>query len=188
MSKYFNVEEKEQELKDFATFLKPYEGQKGSLMMALHHAQDTFGFIAPEIQQLIAEKLKVPMADVYGVVTFYSRFTEIPKGKKEYCVCMGTACYVKGAVKVLEELEKATGLKAGETSEDGEISISTTRCLGACGMAPVMTVGDEVHGRLKPKDVLDLLSFLKQDPLAKKEAEDFLAKEGMKAETEKGVN
>lgn len=178
MSKYFDPQERAQELHDFKDFLAPLKGKAGQLMQALHHAQDTYGFIPPEIQELISTELKIPMAEVYGVITFYSRFTEIPKGKTQISVCMGTACYVKGAVKVLEEIQMVTGVKAGHTSEDGRVSVSTTRCLGACSMAPVMTVGHEVHGRLLPKDVIELLKHLKYDEQAKLEAEAFLAGEG----------
>ena len=178
MSKYFNAEERVQDLEAFKDFLAPMRGKSGQLMQALHHAQDTFGFIPPEIQELIARDLKIPMAEVYGVITFYSRFTEIPKGKTQLSVCMGTACYVKGAVKILEEVEKVTGVKSGTTGEDGRVSVGTTRCLGACSMAPVLTEGDNVSGRLKPKDVITLLAHLKHDPDAKKEAEEFLAREG----------
>lgn len=177
MSKYFNPEEQVDELKEFQRFLTPLKGKQGQLMLCLHHAQETFGFIPPEIQELISKELNIPMAEIYGVITFYSRFTEVPKGKIQLSVCMGTACYVKGSVKILEELEMATGVKAGNTSEDGKISVTTTRCLGACGMAPVLTEGQTVHGRLKPKDVLDILDHLKEDPQALKEAEAFLEKE-----------
>lgn len=178
MSKYFNPEERAEDLKDFKAFLSPLKGKPGQLMQALHHAQDSYGFIPPEIQELIAAELKIPMAEVYGVITFYSRFTEIPKGKTQISVCMGTACYVKGAVKILDEIETVVKVKPGHTSENGNVSLSTTRCLGACSMAPVMTVGDEVHGRLLPKDVVDLLVHLQYDDDARMEAEDFLAREG----------
>lgn len=178
MSKYFNADERAEDLKDFKAFLAPLKGKPGQLMHALHHAQDNFGFIPPEIQELIASELKVPMAEVYGVITFYSRFTEIPKGKRQISVCMGTACYVKGAVKILEEIETVVGVKSGKTTEDGTVSISTTRCLGACSMAPVITVDEDVHGRLLPKDVDELMVHLKFDADARKEAEEFLAREG----------
>lgn len=177
MSKYFNAEEHTTKIGQYREFLKPMKGKAGQLMQALHHAQDTFGFIPPEIQEVISGDLKIPMAEVYGVITFYSRFSEIPKGRTQLSVCMGTACYVKGAVKVLEEVEKVTGVKSGSTSQDGSVSVSTTRCLGACGMAPVLTEGTEVHGRLVPKDVIELLKHLKYDEAASKEAEAFLAGE-----------
>ena len=177
MSKYFDPVERAQDLQDFREFLAPLKGHKGQLMQALHHAQDSYGFIPPEIQEMIADELRIPMAEVYGVLTFYSRFTEIPKGKTQVSVCMGTACYVKGAVKILNELEAATGVKSGTTSEDGLVSISTTRCLGACSMAPVLTIGEEVHGRLLPKDVAELMVHLEFDNDARLEAEAFMAGE-----------
>ena len=177
MSKYFNPQENTAQIAQYTEFLQPMKGRAGQLMQALHHAQDNFGFIPPEIQEVISSELRIPMAEVYGVITFYSRFSEIPKGQTQLSVCMGTACYVKGAVKVLEEVEKAIGVKSGSTSEDGRVSVSTTRCLGACGMAPVLTEGNEVHGRLIPKDVHALLKHLKYDEAASKEAEAFLAGE-----------
>lgn len=177
MSKYFNPEERAEELEEFKAFLATLKGKPGQLMQALHHAQDEFGFIPPEIQELTSKELRVPMAEVYGVITFYSRFTEIPKGKTEISVCMGTACYVKGSEKILEEMEGVVGVKAGKTSEDGLISVSTTRCVGACSMAPVIAVGNDFHGRLLPKDVDDLMIHLKFDEQARKEALAFLAGE-----------
>ena len=179
MSKYFNPEERAEELKEFKIFLAPLKGKAGQLMQALHHVQDEFGFIPTEIQELISSELRIPMAEVYGVITFYSRFTEIPKGKTDISICMGTACYVKGSGKVLEEIEKAVGVKAGHTTTDGLVSVTSTRCLGACSLAPVITVGHEVHGRLTAKDVRDLMIHLKYDEKARKEAEDFLAKEAI---------
>ncbi len=177
MSQYFDPQERAKELQDFREFLQPLKGHKGQLMQALHHAQDGYGFIPPEVQQLISAELNIPLAEVYGVITFYSRFSEIPKGKTQISVCMGTACYVKGAVKVLNELESVIGVKAGNTTADGMVSLSTTRCLGACSMAPVMTIGEEVHGRLLPKDVANLLVHLEFDNDARMEAEAFLAGE-----------
>lgn len=174
MSKYFNPEERAEDLKDFKIFLAPLKGKAGQLMQALHHAQDEFGFIPTEIQELIASELRIPMAEVYGVLTFYSRFTEIPKGKTDISICMGTACYVKGSDKILKEIEGVVGVKTGSTSQDGVVSVSTTRCLGACSMAPVITVGQDVHGRLLPKDVDKLMVHLKFDEQARKEAEAFL--------------
>lgn len=177
MSKYFDAEIQSQAMDDFKSFLQPLKGKPGLLMQALHHAQDTLGFIPPEIQELISKETKIPMSDIYGVVTFYSRFTMIPKGKHNVSVCMGTACYVKGAEKILEEVEKATGCKAGTTSEDGSVSVTTTRCVGACSMAPVFIDGEAVQGRLKAKDVAKLLNHLKHDNNALQEAEKFLAEE-----------
>ncbi|PKK39296.1 NAD-reducing hydrogenase subunit HoxE [Clostridiaceae bacterium JG1575] len=178
MSKYFDPVSREDDLKALKRYLQPLKGQPGMLMGALHHVQDELGFIPKEAQELIAAELSIPMTEVYGVITFYSRFTEIPKGKKQISVCMGTACYVKGAVKILQEVETITGVKAGTTSEDGRVSVSTTRCLGACGMAPVLTEGTQVHGRLHPKDVIALLDHLKEDPKAMEEAQKHLEKAG----------
>ncbi len=177
MSKYFNAENQTEVLEDFKAYLQPLKGKPGLLMQALHHAQDSLGFVPPEVQELIAKEMRIPLSDIYGVVTFYSRFTMVPKGEHNVSVCMGTACYVKGAEKLLEEVEKVVGTKAGTTSEDGKVSVTTTRCVGACSMAPVVIDGETVSGRLKPKDVVKLLEHLKHDDNAMQEAQDFLAQE-----------
>ena len=128
------------------------------LMQALHLAQNRFGHIPPPIQEIIALSLKVPMSTVYGVITFYSRFTLVPKGKCDVSICMGTACYIQGANEILQECEMALGIKNGETTEDGLFSQSTTRCVGACGLAPVVTVNEEVHGRMDLQKMRALLA------------------------------
>ena len=134
---------------------------QGALMHVLHEAQDMLGFIPYEVQKFIAENLEVSLAEVYGVVTFYSRFTINPVGKYKIGVCLGTACYVKGSDKVLEKVENLLGIKAGETSDDGLYSIEATRCIGACGLAPVMTVNEDVYGKLVPEDVDGILAKYK---------------------------
>jgi NADH-quinone oxidoreductase subunit E len=127
--------------------------RKGDLIRILHQAQHIFGYLPEEVQIHVAKKLKVQHSDVSGVISFYNYFTTEPKGKNNVAVCMGTACFVKGADKVLAEFEKLLGIKAGQVTEDMEFSIDVVRCIGACGLAPVVTIGEKVFGRLEVADV-----------------------------------
>ena len=129
----------------------------GCLMHILQEAQAIYGYLPIEVQKIIAEGLGISLSEVYGVVTFYSQFSLTPKGKHRISVCLGTACYVKGSDKILEELEKQLGIKCGECTEDGLFSIDSCRCVGACGLAPVMMIGDEVYGKLTPDMVKGIL-------------------------------
>lgn len=131
---------------------------KGELIRVLHKAQDIFGYLPREIQVFVARKLDLPVAKVFGVVSFYSFFTMTPKGKHAIAVCMGTACYVRGAEKVLDEFKKQIGIETGETSEDGKFSIDALRCVGACGLAPVVLIGEKVYGRVTPEMVKDIIA------------------------------
>lgn len=132
---------------------KNFNNEPGELINVLHQTQDFLGYLPAEVQELIAEQLHIPTAKVYGVVSFYSFFTMTPKGKYSISVCLGTACYVRGAEKVLDAFKKELGLEVGQTSEDGLFSLTCLRCVGACGLAPVAMVGDKVYGRLTPADV-----------------------------------
>ena len=136
---------------------KTFHNDPGELINVLHQAQGIFGYLPSEVQEVIARELKMPVATVYGVVSFYSFFTMIPKGKHPISVCMGTACYVRGAEKVLDEFRKELNIKVGETTPDGKFSISCLRCVGACGLAPVVTIGEKVYGRLAPDAVREIL-------------------------------
>jgi len=129
----------------------------GELINVLHAAQELFGYLPAEVQEVVAEEMNVSIAHVYGVVTFYSFFSMIPKGEHPISICMGTACYVRGAEKVLDEFKRHLAVKVGETTEDGKFSISCLRCVGACGLAPVVTVGEKVFGRVAPEDVKGIL-------------------------------
>lgn len=135
-----------------------HRGEAGALMPVLHEAQNIFGYLPLEVQTVIADGLNVSLAEVYGVATFYSQFSLNPKGKHQVSVCLGTACYVKGSDKVLEEVEKELGIKCGECTPDRSFSIDSCRCVGACGLAPVMIVDGEVYGRLTAKEVSGILS------------------------------
>ncbi|MBK9391099.1 MAG: NADH-quinone oxidoreductase subunit NuoE [Bacteroidetes bacterium] len=127
------------------------------LINVLHGCQEHFGYLPAEVQEVISEHLNVPVAKVYGVVTFYSFFTMTPKGKHPISICMGTACYVRGGEKVLEEFKKELGIKVGESTKDNKFSLSSLRCVGACGLAPVVLVGDKTYGRVAPDDVKGIL-------------------------------
>ena len=133
----------------------------GELINVLHQTQDFLGYLPAEAQEVIAQELRIPTAKVYGVVSFYSFFSMIPKGKYPISVCMGTACYVRGAEKVLEEFKKELGIAVGETDKDGLFSLNSLRCVGACGLAPVVLVGDKVYGRLSPEDVKGIIQEYK---------------------------
>lgn len=127
------------------------------LINILHSTQEHFGYLPAEVQEVISAETGVPVAKIYGVVTFYSFFTMTPKGRHPISICMGTACYVRGAEKVLDEFKKELGLQVGQTSKDGKYSLSSLRCVGACGLAPVVLIGDKTYGRVAPDDVRNIL-------------------------------
>jgi NADH-quinone oxidoreductase subunit E/NADP-reducing hydrogenase subunit HndA len=127
------------------------------LINVLHACQEHFGYLPAEVQEVVSEGLNMPLAKVYGVVTFYSFFTMTPKGKNPISICMGTACYVRGAEKVLDEFKKELGINVGESTKDNKFSLSSLRCVGACGLAPVVLVGEKTYGRVAPDDVKNIL-------------------------------
>lgn len=140
--------------------LYTYTKDKDNLIQILNEVQEYYGYIPNSAQKEISEYLSIPMAEIYGVITFYSRFTLKPKGKYHIAVCLGTACYVKGSNKIMDRLEEKLKIKQGETTADGKFSIEATRCVGACGLAPVFTVNGEVYGKAtvqKLDQVLDEL-------------------------------
>ena len=128
------------------------------LINVLHGCQEHFGYLPAEVQEVVSECLEVPVAKVYGVVTFYSFFTMTPKGKNPISICLGTACYVRGAEKVLEEFKKELKIQVGQTTSDNKFSLSSLRCVGACGLAPVVLVGEKVYGRVAPDGVKDIVA------------------------------
>ena len=136
--------------------------EPGALMPVLQKAQGIFGCVPMDVQKIIAEGLGVTLSEVYGVATFYSQFRLEPQGKYVISVCLGTACYVKGSQKVLDRLSEELKTPVGKTSPDGLFTLNATRCLGACGLAPVMTVNDEVYGRLVPDDIPGILAKYKE--------------------------
>lgn len=134
------------------------KNEPGALMPILQEAQGIYGYLPIEVQTIIAEEMDVPLEKVYGVSTFYSQFTLNPKGKYQISVCLGTACYVKGSGVILEEIENKLGIKSGECTADGKFSIDACRCVGACGLAPVMLVNDDVYGRMTPDQIDGVLA------------------------------
>lgn len=143
--------------KGAAELIAAHKEQQGALMPVLQGAQEIYGYLPIEVQTIIAEELNIPLAEVYGVVTFYAQFTLNPRGTYNIGVCMGTACYVKGAGDVLERIQKRLGIEPGGTTPDGRFSLEATRCIGACGLAPVMTINEDVYGRLTPDEVDKIL-------------------------------
>lgn len=138
-------------------FIDDLAGQEGVLIRVLHHAQNLFGYLSREVQIHIAKRLGLSLAEVYGVVSFYHYFSTEPKAEYTVEVCMGTACYVKGAANIIAELEKELGIKVGQMTKDQKFGLKVSRCIGACGLAPVMVIGDDIHGRLKPEMIGDIL-------------------------------
>ncbi len=133
-------------------FINELPEKKGALIAVLHKAQEIFGYLPKEVQIFVGEKLNIPVSQIYGVVSFYSFFTMIPKGKYPISVCLGTACYVRGAEKVLDDFKKELGIEVGQTTADGKFSLDALRCVGACGLAPVVLIGDKVYGRIGSAD------------------------------------
>ena len=148
---------KEQEEKLLAVIAK-YEGVPGKTMPILQEAQEIYGYLPVEVQKIIAEKTGIPLEEIFGIVSFYAQFKLNPDGEISIAVCLGTACYVKGSGDIIEEFSKQLNLPVGSTSPDGKYSIEATRCIGACGLAPVLTVNGDVYGRLTKKDVADILA------------------------------
>jgi len=138
-----------------------HKGEPGALMPVLQEAQNIFGYVPMDVQQIIADGLGTTLAEVYGVATFYAQFSLEPKGQYVVGVCLGTACYVKGSQKVLDKLSEELKVAVGKTTADGRFTLNATRCLGACGLAPVMMINDEVYGRLTPDEVPGILAKYK---------------------------
>ncbi len=138
--------------------IERHKGEPGALMPVLQEAQSIFGYVPMDVQEIIADGLGTTLAEVYGVATFYAQFSLEPKGQYVVGVCLGTACYVKGSQKVLDKLSEVLQIPVGKTTPDGRITLNATRCLGACGLAPVMMVNDEVYGRLTPEQVPEIMA------------------------------
>lgn len=134
-----------------------YKGKSGALIPVLHQAQEVFGYLPEEVQIYVAKGLNVPVAEVSGVVSFYSLFSTEPKGQHTIGVCLGTACYVRGADKIVEKIKEELEVEEGGTTKDGKFTLAITRCIGACGLAPVMTIGNDIYGRLEPEKIPEIL-------------------------------
>ena len=143
---------------ELEAYISENKDMDGALIPVMQKAQELFGYLSLETMELISERLDVPVAEIYGVATFYALFSLTPKGEYVISVCTGTACYVKGAQLVLDEVKNQLGIGSGETTPDGKFSIQDTRCLGCCGLAPVMMINNDVYGRLEPADVKDILA------------------------------
>ena len=146
-----------EELTQLNDAIKQYAGKPGYLIPALKTAQEIFGYVPHEVQQRVADILTVTPSHVYGVVTFYSFFTITPRGRHTIRLCLGTACYVKGGKEILETLVREFHMNVGETTEDGRFTLEGVRCLGACGLAPAMLIGDDTHGNMSPRDIPKIL-------------------------------
>jgi NADP-reducing hydrogenase subunit HndA len=146
----------EQEAKLLEIIAK-YDGVQGKMMPILQEAQEIYGYLPIEVQKIIADKTGIPAEQIYGVVSFYSQFKLNPDGEVAVAVCLGTACYVKGSGDILNKIKEIIGIDVGECTPDGKFSLEATRCIGACGLAPVLTINEEVYGRLVVGDIPDIL-------------------------------
>lgn len=147
---------KNQEL-ELIKVINEHKDDKGALMPVLQQAQNIYGYLPKEVQVMISNEMNIPLEKIYGVVTFYSQFSLYPKGENRISVCLGTACYVKGSGEILDKIKEILGIDNGECTPDGKFSLDACRCVGACGLAPVMMVNDEVYGRLTVDDVAGIL-------------------------------
>ncbi|NLI23581.1 MAG: NADH-quinone oxidoreductase subunit NuoE [Bacteroidales bacterium] len=151
------IELQEKAVNRIKEICKSFNNDPGELINVLHQTQHEFGYLPAEVQEVIASELNISVAKVYGVVTFYHFFTMVPKGKHPVSICTGTACYVRGAEKVLDEFRKNLKIEVGQTTPDGKFSLSCLRCVGACGLAPVVMIGEKVYGRVAPEGVKEIL-------------------------------
>ena len=154
---HIKIQLKPRQVEQLQEVCQSFNNKPGELINVLHKAQSIFGYLPAEVQEVVAKELNLSVAKVYGVVTFYSFFTMQPKGIHPISICLGTACYVRGAEKVLDEFKRLLKVNVGETTPDGKFSISCQRCVGACGLAPVVTIGEKVYGRVSPDGVKDIL-------------------------------
>ncbi len=138
--------------------IEEHKGEKGALMPILQKAQSIYGYLPVEVQKIISDNTGIPMEKIYGVVTFYAQFSLFPKGEYTISVCLGTACYVKGSGDIYNKLQEKLGIAGGECTADGKFSLEACRCIGACGLAPVLTVNEDVYGRLTVDDVDSILA------------------------------
>lgn len=154
-----NEELPKEKYDELESFIDNMETNKGALITILHKAQDIFGYLPRDVQLFIARKLGIPGAEVYGVVSFYSYFTTKPRGKHTISVCMGTACFVRGSDKIIEKMKEKLKIESNEITEDGLFTLKDVRCIGACGLAPVVMVDDRVFGRVKEEDLDEIINI-----------------------------
>lgn len=154
-----NQEQKER----IVQIIRAHSNEKGALIPVLHEVQEYFGYLPYEVQKIISEEMNIPLAEIYGVATFYTRFSLQPIGKYRISACLGTACYVKGANNVLQKLKEELGIDVDETTPDGKFTLSGTRCVGACGLSPVVMVNNDVYGKVTVDDVKSIIEKYKND-------------------------
>lgn len=147
---------KEQEEK-LLEVIEKYRGVKGAMMPILQGAQEIYGYLPIEVQKIIAEKTDTPLEEIFGIVSFYAQFSLNPKGEVAIAVCLGTACYVKGSGELIKKIQEKLGVEPGSTTPDGKFTLDATRCIGACGLAPVLTINNDVYGRLTPAELDGIL-------------------------------
>ncbi|SHH97695.1 NADH-quinone oxidoreductase subunit NuoE [Clostridium grantii] len=153
--------EKDDRIEKIRTMVQSFKDVKGPLIPVMHEVQKMYGYLEEEALEVISEELKVPMAEIYGVATFYSQFSLEPKGDHTIKVCLGTACYVKGSQNILDKFSDLLNVEVGKTTEDGKFTLEAARCLGSCGLAPIIMVDDKVYGGLHPNDVIRILEEYK---------------------------
>lgn len=158
----FNWQENAENIEKLQEVIEENKGKKGALMPILHEAQHIFGYLPIEVQKMVSEGLNIPLAEIYGVATFYSQFSLVPKGEYTIGVCLGTACYVKGAQDIIDKISENIDVKVGDTTPDRRFTLIATRCIGACGLAPVMTINEDVYGKLKSSEVPEILDKYKE--------------------------
>jgi len=153
------VDERDQKLQEI---IEKHKDTQGALIPVLHEAQELYGYLPMSVQKAISQGLNIPLTEIYGVVTFYTQFSLVPKGKYKIQVCMGTACYVKGANLILDKMKEKLGIHVGDCTEDGKFSLEACRCIGACGLAPVIMINDDVYGRLTPDEIEGIIDSYKE--------------------------
>lgn len=151
------IQQNKEKVEELMKIIEEHRIVPGALMPILQKSQDVFGYLPVEVQSIIADGLNLPLSEVYGVATFYSQFNLEKQGEHKIGVCLGTACYVRGAQEIIDVIKKEVRVEVNGTTEDGKFTLIATRCIGACGLAPVMTIGEDVYGRLKTSEIPDIL-------------------------------
>lgn len=159
----FAVDERLDILKSFIKSIKGNENPESYLIATLHKAQELYGHLNIDVMNEIAQELRIPTAHIWGVATFYHYFKLVPQGKHSVSVCLGTACYVKGAAEILQTLKEVLNIEVGETTKDGLFTLQEARCLGACGLAPVIMIGDKIYGNLTPKKTKEIIESIRSE-------------------------
>lgn len=156
------------EYRELKNYIDSLKGKKGAILFVLYKAQELFGYLPPEVQAFVSKEMSIPLSQIYGVITFYHFFRTQPVGKNLINVCLGTACYVKGSEDILKALSKELKIKTGETTSDRIFTLTTARCFGACGLAPVMAIGTNIYGRLNGQKAINLIREIKEKELKEK--------------------